>query len=108
MSGVDFDSLPESERRRINALPAMIYHGVKTEEAVLMRMNSAPRSVAENIGREFRVNFGQAADTAGVREAREFLKNMDEDDWERIRAEGSHLSGSDYRNVWGLLSGERR
>ncbi|KAF5416903.1 MAG: ATP-dependent DNA helicase Hel308 [Candidatus Methanogaster sp.] len=108
MSGVDFDSLPESERRRINALPAMIYHGVKTEEAVLMRMNSAPRSVAENIGREFRVNFGQAADTANVREAREFLKNMDEDDWGRIRPEGSHLSGSDYRNVWGLLSGERR
>lgn len=108
MSGVDFDSLPESERRRINALPAMIYHGVKTEEAVLMRMNFAPRSVAENIGREFRVNFGQAADTASVREAREFLKNMDEDDWERIQPEGSHLSGSDYKNVWGLLSGERR
>lgn len=108
MSGVDFDSLPESERRRINAMPAMIYHGVNTEEAVLMRMNFAPRSAAENLGREFRANFGQAADTAGVREAREFLKNMDEDDWKRIRPEGSHLSGPDYRNVWGLLSGERR
>jgi len=108
MSGVDFDSLPESERRRINAMPAMIYHGVNTEEAVLMRMNFAPRSVAENLGREFRANFGQAADTAGVREAREFLKNMDEDDWKRIRPEGSHLSGSDYMNVWKLLSGERR
>ncbi|PXF61163.1 MAG: DEAD/DEAH box helicase [Candidatus Methanogaster sp.] len=108
MSGVDFDSLPESECRRINTLPAMIYHGVKTEEAVLMRMNFAPRSVAENLGREFRANFGQAADTAGVREAREFLKNMDEDDWKHIRPEGSHLSGSDYRNVWGLLSGEQR
>ncbi|HWQ95893.1 MAG TPA: hypothetical protein VN368_00830 [Candidatus Methylomirabilis sp.] len=108
MSGFDFNSLPESERRRINTLPAMIYHGVKTEEAVLMRMNSAPRSIAENLGREFKTNFNQEADKAGVREAREFLKRMNEGDWERIRPENSHLSGSDYRNIWELLSGAHR
>ena len=49
-SGIDFEKLSESERWRINTLPAMIYHWVKTEEAVLMRMNPAPRSVAERLG----------------------------------------------------------
>ena len=40
VSGLDFESLTEAEHRRINALPAMIYHGVRTEDAVLMRMNA--------------------------------------------------------------------
>ena len=50
MAEIDFDALPEPERRRINALPAMIYHGVNTEDAVLMRMNSVPRSAAGTLG----------------------------------------------------------
>ena len=50
MSGVDFDALSETERRRINALPAMIYHGVGSEDAVLMRMNGAPRSAVGSTG----------------------------------------------------------
>src|SRR5262249_8542366 len=54
LSGMNFDNLPEADRRRINLLPAMIYHGVRTENAVLMRMNSVPRSASENIGELFR------------------------------------------------------
>jgi len=106
LSGIDFDALSESERRRINALPAMIYHGVKSEEGVLMRMNSAPRSVAEKLGKEFKVSIDQDVSKAGVHEAREFLKSLGSDDWARIRPEGSHLSGSDYKDIWELLAGE--
>ncbi len=108
LSGIKFDSLSESERRRINVLPAMVYHGVKSEDAVLMRMNAAPRSIAENLGKEFRSSIARGADTAGVHEAREFLKSLDTGDWERMLPAGSHLTGRDYKNIWELLSGERR
>lgn len=54
LSDIDFDSLSEVEKHRINILPAMIYHGVQSEEAVLMRINSVPRSIAEGLGLEFR------------------------------------------------------
>jgi len=108
MSGIDFSKLSETERRQINVLPAMIYHGVQTEEAVLMRMNAAPRSVAENIGAEFRSNLGQATADANISQAREFMKNLGENDWDRIRPKDSHLSGSDYKTIWGLLSREQR
>ncbi len=108
LSGIDFDSLSERERRRINALPAMVYHGVKSEDAVLMRMNAAPRSIAENLGRAFRSSVDKGADAAGVHEAREFLKGLDAGDWERMRPGGAHLTGTDYKKVWELLSGERR
>ena len=50
VSGIDFDSLSDAERRRINALPAMIYHGVSSEDAVLMRMNAAPRKRSRGAG----------------------------------------------------------
>ena len=106
-SGIDFDKLSESERRRINTLPAMIYHGVKTEEAVLMRMNSAPRSVAERLGEELRACTGKSGGETSVNEVRDFLKGMEAADWARIRPKKAPLSGSDYKNIWELLSGER-
>jgi hypothetical protein len=108
LSGISFDSLSDSDRRRINAIPAMIYHGVQSEEAVLMRMNSAPRSVAENLAEEFRTSFGLDTNQARTQEARQFLKNLDSSDWGRIRPEGAHLSGADYKSIWELLSGEKR
>jgi hypothetical protein len=107
MSGIDFDKLSEAERRQISVLPAMIYHGVRTEEAVLMRMNSAPRSISENLGQEFRLVFQKDDGNVGIVEAREFLRNLDTPDWDRMRPKTSSLSGSDYRQVWELLSGEK-
>lgn len=107
-SGIDFDKLSESERRRINTLPAMIYHGVKTEEAVLMRMNAAPRSVAERLGEELRTSSGKRGGETSVNEARDFLKGMGAADWTRVRPGTAALTGADYKRVWELLSGERR
>ena len=108
LSGINFASLSESERRRINAIPAMIYHGVQSEEAVLMRMNSVPRSVAEKLAEEFRTNSRIDADQVGTQEARQFLKNLDPSGWGRVRPEGAHLSGADYKSIWELLSGEQK
>ena len=107
-SGIDFDKLSETERRRINTLPAMIYHGVKTEEAVLMRMNAAPRSVAERLGEAYKLSTGKTGSETSVSEARDYLKGMEAKDWERVRPKITSLSGSDYKNIWELLSGERR
>jgi hypothetical protein len=107
-SGIDFDKLSESERRRINTLPATIYHGVKTEEAVLMRMNAAPRSVAERLGEELRVSTGKSGGETSVNEACDFLRGMESSDWARVRPETTPLSGSDYKSIWQLLSGEGR
>ena len=107
-SGIDFEKLSETERRRINTLPAMIYHGVKTEEAVLMRMNSAPRSVAERLGEELITSTGKSGGETSVNEVRDFLKGMETTDWARVRPQKAALSGGDYKRVWELLSGERR
>ena len=106
VSGLDFDTLTEAERRRINVLPAMIYHGVRTEDAVLMRMNSAPRSAAENLGNLYREIIGDSDSRYSVGQARQFLKNLSESDWHRARPDGAALSGTGYKRVWEVLSGD--
>ncbi len=107
-SGIDFERLSEAEKRQINALPAMIYHGVKTEAGVLMRMNSVPRSVAEKLGQAFEKKAGTTSESQGVQAARDFLKNLDSTEWEKVKPTASPLSGSDYQRVWEVLSGEGR
>jgi len=106
MSGVDFDSLPKDERRRINVLPAMIYHGVRTEDAVLMRMNSVPRSAAEGLGALYREITGSDDSRYSVGKARDFLKTLGIRDWERVRPQAAALNGKGYKRVWEVLSGE--
>ncbi len=106
VSGLDFDGLSETERRRINTLPAMIYHGVRTEDAVLMRMNAAPRSVAENLGNLYRETVGENDGRYSVSQARDFMRTLDEGDWHRARPDGVPLSGEGYKRVWQVLSGD--
>ena len=106
VSGIDFDALSDAERRRINALPAMIYHGVRTEDAVLMRMNSAPRTIAEELGNLYRDVTADSDTRYSVAEARRFLTALHDSDWEHVRPEEAPLSGAGYKRVWQVLSGE--
>jgi hypothetical protein len=107
-SGIDFEKVSDAERRQINALPAMIYHGVKTEAGVLMRMNSVPRSVAERLGQAFEKKVGANVDGQSVQAARAFLKDLDSAEWDKVKPTNSPLSGSEYQHVWEILSGEGR
>jgi replicative superfamily II helicase len=106
LSGIDLDSLSESDRRQINILPAMIYHGVHSEDAVLMRMNSAPRSIAEGLGSVYQELNENDETRYSISKARSFLQNLNPGDWERARPSSAVLSGTDYKRVWRVLSGE--
>ena len=106
VSDIDFESLSEAEKRKINAVPAMIYHGVRSEEAVLMRMNSAPRTVAESLGTLYRREMAdEDKKQYSVGGARNFLKGLDVKEWNEVRPEDAPLSGADYKRIWEILSG---
>lgn len=104
-SGLDFDKLSDDERRTLNNLPAMIYHGVNTEQAVLMRINSVPRSIATNLGERFVSMEGDQGEKRNVRKAREFLKSLSVNEWQEAAPKGAKMSGADYREVWLRLTG---
>jgi len=108
LSGINFDQLSAEQKRHINLLPAMIYHGVKSEEGVLMRMNGVPRSIAEPLGASFRTAENQTNPHSTVQAARAFLASADIEVWNRARPTNVPLSGVEYQNIWRILSGERR
>lgn len=105
LSGIDFDQLPDEQKRHINLLPAMIYHGVRTEEGVLMRINGVPRSIAETLGESYRQASGDSKRTTSIHAVRDFIASADITVWNKARPKSSPLSASDYRNVWRVLSG---
>lgn len=104
-SGIDFENMSDEERRRLNNLPAMLYHGVRTEEGVLMRMNSVPRSIAESAGEDFKNQTGDIEAAASPALAGDYLKSLNKEDWSRLKPENSPMSGEDYQQVWKRLSG---
>ena len=107
LSGIDFEQLDETEKRQINMIPAMIYHGVQSEEGVLLRMNSVPRSIAETLGIIMKKNLSSEG-TSTIQDARTFLKQSDISTWEQAKPQASSLSGKEYRRVWEILSGQGR
>ena len=101
LSGINFEELSEDKRKEIDMIPAMIYHGVNTSEAVLMRMNYVPRSISSNLGYEYK----KVAKDFTREEAKMFLCSLSEDDWERAKAVNSHMTGKEYMRIWKLFSG---
>jgi hypothetical protein len=84
----------------------MIYHGVRTESAVLMRMNYAPRTVAENLGSALEEVVRTTGAPKNVVTARQFLQRLDVSGWDAVAPRGGPMSGADYQAVWQQLSGE--
>jgi hypothetical protein len=100
-SGIDIDSMTATELRRVNLLGAMLYHGVHSEAAVLMRMNSVPRTVAEELG----ARFASTGCDPKPSSARIFLRELKVTDWDRARPKNAPLSGIEYQQVWKVMAG---
>jgi len=104
-SGVDWVSLSEVDKKRMANLPAYLHYGVNTDEGVLMRKNSIPRSIANRIGQLYNeaVNgeiFSQPTDSVS-----NWLRGQSQQTWDIVRPAGSRLSGQDYKRVWEKLNG---
>ena len=89
-------------------VPAMVYYGVDTDAAVLMRMNSVPRNAAGRIGAAYAESGGgggrgRELHSAGGREVRRWLSGLGEDEWGGAGDGG--MSGRDLRAIWARLSG---
>ena len=102
MSGIDFNDLSDKQKRQLNLMPAMLYHGVKSEESVLMRMNSVPRSFAKKLGDKFQ----KQVENRNIATARQYLKTLKDSDWDTVTSHSKYLSGKECKKVWQILSGE--
>jgi hypothetical protein len=104
-SGIKFEALTEEEKQQIENLPAMLYHGVSSEPAIIMRMNAVPRSIAEQLGSKFAEQYNSANKGEKVGLARQFLKSLTDNEWQNAVPSHASMSGIDYKRVWSTLSG---
>lgn len=100
------DSMTDHEKNKLQNLSAMIYYGVNSDEAILMRMNGVPRSIADNIGKLYLDEYGSGtlykSNSVGVIK---WLNDMDVSKWNSSILPGKGISGSEYKQIWKQISG---
>jgi replicative superfamily II helicase len=104
-SGIDWNSLTYEEERQFRNLPSMIYYGVNSEEAVLLRKGNVPRSIASNLGRELESEFGKEALKKKPIEINEWLNNLSVDKWQAVIPQNKEINGIEYKKIWKKLVG---
>lgn len=83
----------------LRTIPAMVYHGVHTREAVGLRMVGVPRFAAEGLAEQARSH--------GIKlgELRDWLATNADPDWQAAMPPGARISGNDCKRLWRILDG---
>lgn len=104
LAGIDPSALTREQSEELRSVPAMVFYGVPTVSAVLMRSLGVPRSIAVSLGEQF---AAEPVDAEGPRaaRARAWLSGLPSDKWEAARPAASLMSGGDYRRIWRILNG---
>ncbi len=104
-SGLNWNNLSENEKKRFLNLPSMIHYGVDTDEAVLMRKNNVPRTIASRLGQLYSSAFGEDIFNQSSSAINNWIKNLDNSEWNTVVPTNSLMSGNDYKVIWKTLSG---
>jgi len=103
-SGIKLDELSEEEVKKQKNFPAMIYYGVNTDEAIVMRMNNVPRSIAHQLGTIYKQEVSNIYKVKPL-EVTNWLKDLDESVWDSVVPKTKKISGEYYKKIWKKLSG---
>jgi hypothetical protein len=95
--GPSVDRLSEAEQRTLRNLPARVFYGVNSDDAIALRLLGVPRGAAQPLARVLNRQEPQAS----LQDLRTTLAQGDARLWNQ--ALGS--SGSDYFSVWNILEG---
>ncbi len=99
-SGLDFGGMTREQRKSALNLPAMVYHGVGTDEAVVMRRHGVPRGAARRVGEAYGREAREIRGSSGIML---WLEGLPGGSWGP--GSGSGMSGADYKEVWRRLAG---
>ena len=95
--GDSFESMSPDEQRLLRNLPARVYYGVNTDEAVALRLLGVPRRAAVPLARTLGVQPSES-----LNEVRAKIRSAQVHDW--ITALGDR--GRSYHRVWAIIEGE--
>jgi len=93
-------NLNEEEKRENMSLPSMIYYGVNTQEAVILRRINVPRTIAVGLGEHVRKELGDNIYQMGSSDISRYLDDLDDEKWNSAARRESPLSGAGYKSIW--------
>jgi hypothetical protein len=103
-SGIDWVYLSENEKKRFLNIPAYIYYGVNTDEAVLMRKANVPRTIAGELGLKYKEECGDDFLNHNADMVQKWLFSKTEKDIQTIIPANSPLNASEYIKIWKRLN----
>jgi hypothetical protein len=95
--GDTFERLSADEQRTLRNLPARIYYGVNSDEAVALRLLGVPRTAAAPLAQVLGVRASEA-----LSEVRTKLRSASSHGWEAALGE----RGKSYYRVWSIIEGD--
>lgn len=104
-SGIDWQDLSETEKKKMMNIPAYLLYGVNTDEGVLMRKANVPRSIANNMGSIYKQQVGDEIYNKKTSMVQEWLNNQREEVWQRAIPANSRLNAEEYKRIWKKLNG---
>ena len=104
-NGLNLEALTAEERRKFLNLPAMIYYGVHSDEAVLLRKQNVPRLAATNLSGDLKESFGNDIYKKSSYEITEWLRSLPISKWDSAVGSKKEISGIEYKLIWQKLAG---
>jgi hypothetical protein len=92
-----FDNLSLSEQQALRNLPARVFYGVNSDDAIALRLLGVPRSAAEPLASTLRNEIRENT----LPQLRSIMTKMPEKTW----SDALGNRGSDYHKVWRILEG---
>jgi len=100
-SGIDFEALSDSDKKKLAELPAMVYYGVDTTEAIALRKARLPRAASKSLSNKLKRDFGDTLYEKTGSEIENWVNSLDDRDW-AVTANGQ-MSGEDNKRIWEIL-----
>jgi len=102
-SGIPEDMSSE-EKRQLSNLSSMIYYGVDSDEAILMRLNNLPRSISKKLGQFYKHDVPDYQKSTPS-DVLTWIQTLDEQQWNSAVPTSRRLSGIEYKKIWQKISG---
>lgn len=103
-SGIDWEYLSETERKKMMNIPAYLLYGVNTDEGVLMRKANVPRSIANKLGTIYKLQKGDEIYNTRTSMVNEWLKSQSIETWQDVIPANSNLTAEEYIKIWKKLN----
>ena len=96
--GDAMESLSTEEQKVIRNLPARVFYGVNSDEAVAIRLAGVPRVAAPRLARHIGISA-----TEPIHKVRDRVRRTNAEDWRKALGD----RGVSHYHVWAILEGER-